>query len=111
MQFCSNRPAVSAQPKPRVAVIEAMLQYVHTDAACCRHEPGALADRQAQARTCSSATHLSHLQARRCHNKSCKVASASIELSSCSSSSHFGLDCMPFVRPWGWRSHVLPCAS
>ncbi|KAK9831932.1 hypothetical protein WJX81_000790 [Elliptochloris bilobata] len=36
------------QPKPRAAVIDAMLQYVHTDAACCRHEPGALADRQAQ---------------------------------------------------------------
>lgn len=48
---------MSAQPKPRAAVIEAMLQYVHTDAACCRHEPGALADRQAQARTCSSAMH------------------------------------------------------
>lgn len=41
---------MSAQPKPRAAVIEAMLQYVHTDAACCRHEPGELADRQAQAR-------------------------------------------------------------
>ena len=29
-----------------------MLQYVHTDAACCRHEPGVVADRQAQVRTC-----------------------------------------------------------
>ncbi len=36
------------QPKPREQVIESMLQYLHTDSACCRDEPGPLADRQAQ---------------------------------------------------------------
>lgn len=38
------------QPKDREAVIEAMLQYLHTDPVCCRHEPGKLADRQNRVR-------------------------------------------------------------
>ena len=38
----------AVQPKPREQVVETMLQYLHTDSACCRDEPGPLADRQAQ---------------------------------------------------------------
>ncbi len=34
------------QPKSREAVIETMLQYLHTDPVCCRHEPGKMADLQ-----------------------------------------------------------------
>lgn len=36
------------QPKPRARVIDDLLKYVHTDAACVRYEPGPLATRQAQ---------------------------------------------------------------
>jgi hypothetical protein len=38
------------QPKPREKVIETTLRYMHTDTACCRYEPGTLAERQAQVR-------------------------------------------------------------
>ncbi|GAB4821896.1 hypothetical protein N2152v2_008942 [Parachlorella kessleri] len=34
------------QPKDRESVIETMLEYLHTDPVCCRHEPGKLADLQ-----------------------------------------------------------------
>lgn len=37
------------QPKERGDVIEAMLQYLHTDPVCCRHEPGKLANLQHKA--------------------------------------------------------------
>ncbi len=43
-------PVLNPQPKPREMVIDTMLQYLHTDSACCRDEPGPLADRQAQVR-------------------------------------------------------------
>lgn len=36
------------QPKPRERVIETLLQYLHTDSACCREEAGPVADRQAE---------------------------------------------------------------
>ena len=46
---CSYRARCSyVQPKPRERVIETLLQYLHTDSACCREEPGAVADRQAE---------------------------------------------------------------
>lgn len=35
------------QPQPRARVIEHVSKYLHTDSACCRYEPGELADRQA----------------------------------------------------------------
>lgn len=38
------------QPKPREEVVAAMLQYLPTDSAVCRDEPGLLASRQAQVR-------------------------------------------------------------
>lgn len=38
------------QPKPREAVIDTLLQYLHTDSACCRDEPGPLAEQQSQVR-------------------------------------------------------------
>lgn len=38
------------QPKPQEAVIETLLQCLHTDSACCRDEPGPLADQQAEVR-------------------------------------------------------------
>ncbi len=39
------------QPKDRESVVETMLQYLHTDPVCCRHEPGKLADLQHTVRT------------------------------------------------------------
>ena len=36
------------QPKSRDKVIDTMLQYLDTDAICCREEPGKLADMQAK---------------------------------------------------------------
>ncbi len=36
------------QPKPRQKVTATMLQYLDTDAICCREEPGKLADQQAK---------------------------------------------------------------
>ncbi len=48
---------VALQPKPRAVVLETLLQYIHTDATCCRHEPGALAERQAQVRIDKLAAH------------------------------------------------------
>ena len=36
------------QPKSRDKVIDTMLQYLDTDAICCREEPGKLADMQAE---------------------------------------------------------------
>eukprot|EP00803_Ostreobium_quekettii_P001527 evm.model.scf_2020EXC.3 EVM.evm.TU.scf_2020EXC.3 scf_2020EXC:20432-23766(+) len=35
-------------PKPRIRVIEDMLHFIHTDAVCCRVDPGELADKQAE---------------------------------------------------------------
>lgn len=37
------------EPKPRQRVVDDLLKYVHTDAACVRYDPGPLADRQAKA--------------------------------------------------------------
>ena len=36
------------QPKPRSDVIETLLSHLHTDAACCREQNGAIAARQAE---------------------------------------------------------------
>ena len=36
------------QPKPRQKVTDTMLQYLDTDAICCREEPGKLATHQAK---------------------------------------------------------------
>jgi hypothetical protein len=36
------------QPKERAKVVDNLLKYVHTDAACVRHEPGPMQQRQAQ---------------------------------------------------------------
>lgn len=36
------------QPKPRQKVTDTMLQYLDTDAICCREEPGKLANQQAK---------------------------------------------------------------
>lgn len=36
------------QPKPRQKVTDTMLQYLDTDAICCREEPGKLANHQAK---------------------------------------------------------------
>ena len=44
----TRRRLLAPQPKPWRDVVATLLQYLHTDSACCRDEPGALADRQAQ---------------------------------------------------------------
>ena len=41
------------QPKPRERIIDTMVQYLSTDAICCREEEGTLAARQSQASTYS----------------------------------------------------------
>lgn len=35
------------QPQERGKVVDSVFKFIHTDAACCRYEPGELADRQA----------------------------------------------------------------
>ena len=42
------------QPKPRQKVTDTMLQYLDTDAICCREEPGKLANHQAKVDWCSA---------------------------------------------------------
>lgn len=57
------------QPRPRPRTIDAMLKYIHTDAACVRYEPGPLARRQEKVRlrmdcfTCCLAGRLNDLLA------------------------------------------------
>jgi hypothetical protein len=46
----ARRARPPSQPKPRSRVIDDLLKYIHTDAACVRYEPGPLAQRQAAVR-------------------------------------------------------------